>query len=350
MPRARNGAASDTTVRVGTFQSLPSVLRRLGVDPEEVLADVGLELALFDNAENRVSSELRGRLFRCCVERTGCGHVGLLIGQDGGLHSFGLVGALLKHAPDVGTAIRALITYMHAYVRGASMSLTVEDDTALFSYHILRPGSLATDQIGDGVVAMMFKIVSEFFGRDRKPSAAWFAHVRPDNLLPYRKYFGVPLNFDAEHYAVSFPARWLKLPLGNSDPELRRLLQRQIRELELKFADDFPEQVRRVLRTGIPAGHSSAEQVAALFSIHSRTLHRRLIAAGTGFRELLEQEQFELASQMREKTTLEVKQIASSLGYARADAFTRAYRRWSGKTPVAWRASRVKETNSAIGV
>ena len=189
---------------------------------------------------------------------------------------------------------------------------------------------------------MMFNIVRELCGRDHAPRAAWFAHGKPDNLLPYRKYFRVPLTFDAQHYAVSFPARWLELPLDNSEPELRRLLQRQMDELESRFADDFPEQVRRVLRTGIPAGHSSAEQVAVLFSIHSRTLHRRLLAAGTGFRELLEQEQFELASQMLEKTTLKVQQIASSLGYARADAFTRAYRRWSGQSPVAWRASRVK--------
>ena len=350
MPRAGNRPTTLTTVRIGTVQSLPSVLRGLGADPAEVLADVGLKLELFDNPDNLVSFALRGRLLRRCVERTGCSHVGLLIGQDGGLHSFGLVGALVKHAPDVGTALRGLITYMRAYVHGVSMSLSVENSTALFSYQIVESGSLATDQIGDGVVVMMFNIVRELCGRDRAPWEAYFAHGKPDNLLPYRKYFRVPLTFDAQHYAVSFPARWLDLPLDNADPELRRLLQRQIGELESKFADDFPEQVRRVLRTGIPAGHSSAEQVAALFSIHSRTLHRRLIAAGTGFRELLEQEQFELASQMLENTTLGVRQIASSLGYARADAFTRAYRRWSGKTPVAWRASRAKETNSAIGV
>ena len=342
MPQPRHRPITETTVRIGTFQSLPSVLRRLGADPADVLADVGLKLDLFDDPENRVTFALRGRLLRRCVERTGCSHVGLLIGQNGGLHSFGLVGSLLKHAPDVGTALRGLITYMHAYVHGVSMSLTVENGTAHFTYEILRSGSLATDQVGDGAVVMMFKIVRELCGRDREPSTVWFAHAKPDNLLPYRRCFGVPLTFDAEHYAVSFPESWLKLPLGNADPELRRLLQQQIGELESKFPDEFPEQVRSALRTGIPAGHSSAEQIAALFSIHSRTLHRRLTAAGTGFRELLEQEQFELASQMLENTALEVQQVASSLGYSRADAFTRAYRRWSGTTPVAWRASRVK--------
>ena len=342
MPRPGSRPTSQTTVRIGTFQSLPSVLHRLGADPADVLADVGLKLELFDDPENRVSFALRGRLLRRCVERTGCSHFGLLIGQQGGLHSFGLFGALLKHAPDVGTALRGLITYMHAYVHGASISLTVENGTALFSYQILQSGTLAMDQVGDGAVAMMFRIVRELCGSDRKPSAALFAHRKPDKLLPYRKYFGIPLIFDAEHYAVSFPENWLKLPLGSADPELRRFLQQQIRELESKFADEFPEQVRSALRTGIPAGHSSAEQIAALFSIHSRTLHRRLTAAGSGFRDLLEQEKFALASQLLENTALEVQQIASSLGYARADAFTRAYRRWSGKNPVAWRASRAK--------
>ncbi len=84
-------------------------------------------------------------------------------------------------------------------------------------------------------------------------------------------------------------------------------------------------------------GHASADQVAALFSIHSRTLSRRLHAFGTNFQELVDEGRFEIARQMLEDSRMEVSQIAMALDYADASAFTRAFRRWSGTTPAQWR-------------
>jgi len=80
--------------------------------------------------------------------------------------------------------------------------------------------------------------------------------------------------------------------------------------------------------------------VAALFSMHSRTLNRPLSAFGPSFRELVDESRFEIARQMLESSSLGVSRIADMLGYADASAFTRAFRRWSGTTPARWRADR----------
>jgi AraC-like DNA-binding protein len=80
--------------------------------------------------------------------------------------------------------------------------------------------------------------------------------------------------------------------------------------------------------------------VAALFSMHSRTLNRRLNAFGTSFRDLVDEVRFEIARQMLEDSSMDVTQIADMLDYADASAFTRAFRRWSGATPARWRAER----------
>jgi AraC-like DNA-binding protein len=71
--------------------------------------------------------------------------------------------------------------------------------------------------------------------------------------------------------------------------------------------------------------------------MHPRTLARRLEDFGTGLRELLEEARYDAAREMLVHTSLDVGQIAESLGYARTSVFTRAFRRWSGTTPVAWR-------------
>jgi len=122
-----------------------------------------------------------------------------------------------------------------------------------------------------------------------------------------------------------------------TDPDLLHLLQQQIEALEVEYGDDLPGQVRRVLRTALLTDQARSDQIAMLFSVHSRTLSRRLKACGTSFQELLDEGRFEIARQMLEDTRMEVHQIAETLDYADASAFTRAFRRWSGITPGQWR-------------
>ena len=330
----------ESVVRIGTLMALPAVLRSLGANPVEVLAEVGYDLTLFDDPDNRITYTARNHLFAHCVTRTSCQHLGLLIGRQTGLDSLGMVGLLVKYSPDVGTALRNLVRCLHLHVRGAVTSLETDGDTASLSYEIYQPGVEATTQIGDGAVAIMYNIMRTLCGPDWKPAEVRFAHRKPDDVRPFRQFFRSPLRFDTEQNAVVFAADWLDLRLTEADPELRRLLQQQIDALEVTYGDDLPGQVRSVLRTALLTGHARSDQVAALFSIHSRSLSRRLKGFGTSFQELLDEGRFEIARQLLEDTRMEVSQIAMTLDYADASAFTRAFRRWSGTTPAQWREDR----------
>ena len=273
------------------------------------------------------------------METTGCQHFGLLVGQQGGLHSLGLVGLLVKYSPDVGTALRSLVRYTASSCPRRETTLAVDGDSATLSYDIHQPRVEATDQTGDGALATLFNIMRTLCGPDWKPVEIQFAHRKPENVGPFRRFFRAPLIFDAEQYAVVFAADWLNRSLPGADAELHRLLQKQIDALEARHGDDFPEQVRSVLRTALVTGHAKADQVAALFSMHARTLNRRLNAFGIGFQELVDEGRFEIARQMLEDSAMPVSQIAAMLDYADASAFTRAFRRWSGTTPARWRAT-----------
>jgi len=84
-----------------------------------------------------------------------------------------------------------------------------------------------------------------------------------------------------------------------------------------------------------------ADQLAAIFSMHSRTFNRRLKAFGTSYQRLLDESRFEIAQQMLEGSTMHLREIAASLDYADARSFIRAFQRWSGTTPARWRVTRV---------
>jgi len=336
------GPVNDTMLRIGATIGLPAVLQALGADPARLLAEVGLELSLFDSPDNLLSYAARGRLIQHCAERTGCQHLGLLVGQRAGLQSLGLVGSLVKYSPDAGTALRSLVRFFHHHTRGATATLTVDGQLAYFGYQIDQPGVEGTDQVGDGALAAMLNIMQSLCGPGWKPSQVTLAHRKPDNVEPFRQLFRAPLLFDAEQNALVFLADWLTYRLPVDDPELRRQLMAQIRAIEVHHRDSFQGQVRSVLRTALLTDRADADHVASLFSIHRRTLNRRLNEDGISFKDLVEGERFEIARQTLLSSDLQVGDVAAVLGYADASAFTRAFRRWSGAAPAEWRAKALR--------
>jgi AraC-like DNA-binding protein len=330
----------DATVRIGSVWAIPELLKELGANPASVLRDAGLEPTIFDDRQNLISLAARGRLFDHCVKATGCRHFGLLVGQRGGLHTIGLVGLLVKNSPDVGTALRNLARYFRVHLRSAVTCLEVDGDIAMLTYDLLQPDLEGIEQNYDGVVAVMLNIMRSLCGPDWKPLEARFAHRRPDDVRPFRRFFDVPLTFDAERCALVFESHWLDSSVRDADPELQRLLQDQIDALQPGTDQDFADHVRGILRTALVTGHGSATQVADLLGMHPRTLNRRLQSFGTSFQQLVDEVRFGIARQMLEHTSIDVSEIAASLDYSDASAFTRSFRRWSGTTPALWRAGR----------
>jgi len=327
------------TLRVGGAVEILAVLRSLGHDPDEVLTGAGINPRLFDDPDNLITYAARGRLMKNAVAKTGCQHFGLLVGERMNLHSLGLLGLLMRSQSDAGAALRTLVDFLPIHSQGALTTLGVDRDLAMLSYKVVQPRVEATDQTGDGAVAMMLNVMRTLCGPDFKPIEASFAHRDPTDIGPYRQFFRIPLYFNADHYALTFAPGWLQVRLPHADAEFQQLLRKQVAALEAKQGFEFPEQVRGVLRSALITGHCSEDQIATLFSMSSRTFSRRLDTFGTSFHELVEESRFEIARQMLENTSLKVGQIASSLDYSRASTFIRAFRRWSGGTPSQWRAT-----------
>lgn len=335
--RTHKRKTAQPTLRIGATIGVPEVLQDLGTDPAEILAEVGVDLSLFDNPNNPISYVARGRMLAHCATRTNCPHFGLLVGEKADLSSFGIVGLLAKNSADVETALRSLVRYMHLHVRGARVNLTADGDLVVLEYQIYQARVQGNDQVGDGAVAVAFNLVRDLCGNEWTPVEVRFAHRLPENVSPYEGFFQTPLRFDSGQYGVAFSTSWLNQPIPDNSPELRQLIQQEIDKRDIRQEANFLDQVRSLLRTTLVTGHSSADQVAELFSMNRRTLNRHLNALGTNFREVVDEIRFEIARQLLEDSAMDVAQIALFLSYANASAFTRAFRRWSSTTPARWR-------------
>lgn len=99
------------------------------------------------------------------------------------------------------------------------------------------------------------------------------------------------------------------------------------------------DEVRRLLRVELIKDTCSATTTASRYAVSRRTLSRHLKAEGRTFRQVTNEVRCEIACMLLAKSALSLSEIAAILNYTEQSAFTRAFRRWAGQPPSAWRSS-----------
>jgi len=324
-------------IHLGVAKEIAPTLREFGLDPAPVIREAGLDPSLFDDGTNVIPHAALGRLLTLSVSRTNCPHFGLLVGKRATILSLGMVGRLMQHSETVGDALHALVTNLSIQNRGAVPSLMISGEVALFTFSVYQSEAESADQISDGSLAVAVNALRALCGADWNPTEVLLPRAAPMDHEPFRRHFRAPVRFDQESATVVFPTRDLAIRVAGADPVLRAMLEERIRQMKGSPDSAFSDDIRRLLRTRLTSNHCSADDIAHLLAMHRRTLSRRLKDSGMGYRAITNEIRFEIARQLLADTQVPLAQIAAALGYSEASAFTRAFRRWSGQTPTAWR-------------
>ena len=326
-------------VRVAPIMALPALLREKGVDPAPLLAEFGLTQAQFEEPDYTIAFELRSRLLARCAEATRCAHFGLLLGQRGGIESFGVIGYLMQSAPDVRTALQLAVRYFPLHNPNSTATLVERGRVVALSHTILVPGLEGREQLLGLSLGIMVNVMRTLCGHSWRPTEVRLAHARPRSVAPYAALVQAPVIFDTRDTAVVCLAHWLDRPLPTADPMLHILMRHRVADLELQASEGVASQLRRILPSLIDSRRVSADEAATSLGLGVRTLNRRLAREGTSFARLRDETFHSIAAQLLRGTRLPAGDIAEKLGYANAGAFTCAFRRWSGMTPTQWRAT-----------
>ncbi len=182
---------------------------------------------------------------------------------------------------------------------------------------------------------------------DRVPSAVYLSHAAPENVSPYRERFRCPVRFDGEVPAVTFDASVLDATLDQANPQLLRLLERYLDDLQSAGSEDVSDTTRRLIRQAMYAGDCSIERVAAIMSVNKRTLQRRLKAEGTNFKALLDEVRFNAARKYLRESSGSLTLLSDILCYSDLSAFSNAFRHHCGLSPRAWRKQQVAEAEAS---
>jgi AraC-like DNA-binding protein len=152
--------------------------------------------------------------------------------------------------------------------------------------------------------------------------------------------FPGPIRYDQQVTALSFAGDWLASPIARTRDEFSQYLQRLPDEWFIKqtFEGSVSE---RVIAAIEEASHSlTLEQLAGRWHMSRRTLHRQLQREGTSFRRLSEQLRRDRAIALLVEGRCQVREIARQLDMSEP-AFSRAFKQWTGMTPLAYRKLRL---------
>ncbi len=257
------------------------------------------------------------------------------------LDDYEALGLACKTAEDLGAALERLARYLALWTNAVDFQFEQEGESARV---VLRRAGATTP----GYRAAMESSVAELASSIRSLAAApidmstvSFAHPAPSDLAAHREHFQCKLRFNATEYSIALPPSSLKTRLRLADPGLSQFMLAHLEERAAAAAGDASllADVGDAISRELPSGPPHVKRVAARLGLSPRTLQRRLRESETSFQTVVTETRQVLARQMLLGTTHSLPEIGFLLGFSEPSAFHRAFRRWFGVTPAAFRKS-----------
>jgi AraC-like DNA-binding protein len=170
----------------------------------------------------------------------------------------------------------------------------------------------------------------------------WFPYAEPEDLAEYRFLFsGATLKFGAPFYGFAFDHTAADLAMPGSDPALHGILRARVDSLlsELRASRPLSASVRRLIADEIPSGTPSADTVARALHMSRRTMTRRLEQERTSFHDELDAVRRQRALELVGQGRVSLIEAAFLSGFSHVESFHRAFKRWTGHTPIAYRSA-----------
>ena len=253
--------------------------------------------------------------------------------------AFGIVEYVCRSSPTLGAALRQWVRYLNLLDDAVTVGLVVEGDRAYL--RVERESEAPAPASHELCWALVARQARELSAAPFRLTSVELTHRVPGNIAAYRAWFDAPVVFGAERTQLVMPAAALDASLVSSDPKLLAILTRAADELGRKVSTDptLTAQIKRVLREALRSDEATIDSVASKLGLTGRSLQRRLKDEGTAFQTVREEVRRELAQRYLDDD-LSIAEISFLLGFSEPSAFFRAFKRWTGQTPVESRLAR----------
>lgn len=200
-----------------------------------------------------------------------------------------------------------------------------------------RRGVALSNEATFSATVVVLKAITE---TDIAPVGVSFKHQAPTNIASYEEAFRCPIFFNQPHNFISYATKDLETRTAKADSSINKFLLERVDEeqqgIEIS-SNRIATDVEGLIQDALPSGIPSVIQIAEHLGMSGRTLTRRLSESGLSFRHLIRQTQENISKELLLNSSSTISEIAFQTGFSEQSAFSRAFKRWTGQSPLEFR-------------
>lgn len=335
MPIALTGHANlhGNSASLAYLRGLLDYVQARGLEPARLLQGRAIDL---EDRDARLPESVCAELFDRAAKRLNDDALGLHAGEQIRPGHYGVLGYVAMNCATLGEALAGLRRYQALVLDIGPMEESLKNGELCLSWN---PGAQQYRQLAEYNLAGLVTFARWISGRNSSPLRIDVTYPAPAHPEEARRVFACPLRYGQDRYRLVLALDWLQQPLIQPDASMRAMME-QLAERQMQAlsrSDDAITAARSLIAKRLGQGEVELGAIATALHLSARTLQRKLQDAGLSFTQLVDDVRRELAERYLADATLDLVDIAFLLGYSEQSAFTRAYKRWTGRSPAAVR-------------
>jgi AraC-like DNA-binding protein len=251
---------------------------------------------------------------------------------------FGPLGLTIKSAPTLRRSFERLDRYARLYNPYSVFALADKGTEFWWVNHRAAPENDGARLSNEAALGTFVSLWRDANGEEFSPKRVQFTHLPVGDVKPLENHFKCPVTHGAEVDAIIMHQQDVDRPNRVGDQHIWNFLRGHLEEILRTTEPDRIDrevvmQVANTLSDGVPR----LEDVACHLGIGSRTLQRRLAQLGHSYQALVDEARREVALKLVSEGRHSLVEVAFLTGFSEQSSFTRAFKRWSGKTPRTYR-------------
>jgi AraC-like DNA-binding protein len=326
---------NNPTALAMTLAPLKEALPEYDLDFAELARQVGIDPEVLLRPDARCPSSRIQRLWRLAAGRAADPLFGLRVGLRARPGIFHALGLGIVSSSSVLSALKRIQRYSSVVSTNGRFLLVQRAGQASLEARATDHTVVPIPEYLDATAVALCRVLLLSAGPSATPLEVHLpGRPDPPPTEPYRKALGCPVYMQGHRVALVFDAVVAARPVLSGNPELAaeadKLAQRYVQG---QAPESTAERVRAFLLNAMPSGDIDQEEVARALNQSPSTLQRRLREEGTSYQQLLDATRRELAIDYLREGQHSLADITFLLGFSDQSNFTRAFRRWTGRTP-----------------
>ena len=317
---------------------IEAIVARNG-NPDQILQTVGLNRSIISDEERFIPASTFARLLEECARATKDDSFGLHFAERYNPENIGALAYVVLNSPTMATAVENAARYMRLHNEAATVESSIEHDRLYMRVRLARLGLKAKRQLNEYSMTLALNTIRMMAGSRWAPREVQFAHEAPRDRSEHVRVFGAPVVFSCSSNAFIIDREFIERQVPAADPLLYKVLKQYVDHMlsEMPAENGLVAMVRKVVAELMRDGAPKLARVAATMALNPRTLQRQLGDYGVEFKDLVDDTRRRAALNYLRNPKHTLTEIAFLLGYSELSAFNRAFKRWTGATPLNFR-------------